>query len=237
VQSTEQRNYVVCLKWGDKYSSEYVNKLYNMVQRNLTLPHEFVCFTENIDGIDPNIQTKPLPKTLPVTGWWFKPWMFSQETGLNGTVLFLDLDLVVFKNIDNLFTYKPGRFCIIRDFNRKFHNNWNRMNSSVFRFETKQHSKYYTEFYKHLQKYTRRYKGDQDFMYAVIRDFEFWPDEWIQSYKWEMRGRQHLKLINGKRNFVQPGKPNIQKQTSVAVFHGEPNMQECVDEWPHTNWF
>jgi hypothetical protein len=228
--------YVACLKWGDKYSSEYVNKLYNMVKRNLTIDYEFVCFTENPEGIDKHIITKPLP-ALPLVGWWFKPWMFSKDTGLDGTVLFLDLDLIVFRNIDNLFSYKPGRFCIIRDFNRKFHMNWNRMNSSVFRFETSEHSKYYTEFSKHNQKYTRRYKGDQDFMYAVVRDFEFWPDDWIESYKWEMRGRQHLKLINGKRNFVTPADPIVKHNTNIAVFHGEPNMSECIDEWPAKNWY
>ena len=207
-----------------------------MVKRNLTIDYEFVCFTENPEGIDKHIITKPLP-ALPLVGWWFKPWMFSKDTGLDGTVLFLDLDLIVFRNIDNLFSYKPGRFCIIRDFNRKFHMNWNRMNSSVFRFETSEHSKYYTEFSKHNQKYTRRYKGDQDFMYAVVRDFEFWPDDWIESYKWEMRGRQHLKLINGKRNFVTPADPIVKHNTNIAVFHGEPNMSECIDEWPAKNWY
>ena len=161
----------------------------------------------------------------------------QQRYRFGGTVLFLDLDLIVFRNIDNLFSYKPGRFCIIRDFNRKFHMNWNRMNSSVFRFETSEHSKYYTEFSKHNQKYTRRYKGDQDFMYAVVRDFEFWPDDWIESYKWEMRGRQHLKLINGKRNFVTPADPIVKHNTNIAVFHGEPNMSECIDEWPAKNWY
>lgn len=229
-------NYVACLKWGDKYSPQYVNNLYNMVKRNLTVDYEFVCFTENTDGINPNITTKPLPK-LPLQGWWFKPWFFSEETGMNGTVLFLDLDLIVFRNIDHLFSYKPGEFCIIRDFNRRFHHNWNRMNSSVFRFETDKHSKYWREFHKHQQKYTRRYKGDQDFMYAAIREFAFWPDDWIVSYKWEMRGRQHLKLINGKRNFAIPGEPTVKKENAIAVFHGDPNMDECVDEWPKTMWY
>ena len=44
-------NYVVCLKYGDKYSADYVNKLYNGVKRNLTVPFEFVCYTEDPKGI------------------------------------------------------------------------------------------------------------------------------------------------------------------------------------------
>ena len=42
---------VICMKWGTKYSSEYVNKLYSMVARNLSVPFRFVCFTDDADGI------------------------------------------------------------------------------------------------------------------------------------------------------------------------------------------
>ena len=36
-----------CVYYGDKYQIEYVEKLYNMVQRNTTLEHKFICFTDN----------------------------------------------------------------------------------------------------------------------------------------------------------------------------------------------
>ena len=44
---------VACMKWGDKYGPEYVNRLYNMVERNTTLPFKFICFTDNADGLLP----------------------------------------------------------------------------------------------------------------------------------------------------------------------------------------
>ena len=38
--------------------------------------------------------------------------------------------------------------------------------------------------------------GDQDWIFAHIKnDFKFWPDEWIQSYKWEMIGLKDTKLF------------------------------------------
>lgn len=237
VQSTEQTNYVVCLKWGDKYSPEYVNKLNNMVERNLTLPYKFVCFTENNDGIDKSITTEKLPKKLQVSGWWYKPWFFSNEIGLKGTILFLDLDLIVFRNIDKLFTYQPNKFCIIQDFNRKFHRNYTRVNSSVFRISSGEFSDHYEDFVLNRQRYLTRYKGDQDWIYAKIPKHTFWPEEWIQSYKWEMRGRQYLTLKNGVRNFTEPGIPNVLPETSIAVFHGQPNMDQCIDNWPKQNWY
>ena len=140
--------YVVCLKYGNKYSAEYVNKLYNMVKRNLTLDHEFVCFTEDATGIDPAIRIEPIPLISGVTGWWYKPMFFNPRLPLRGTLLFFDLDVVIFKNIDYLFTYKPGEFCIIRDFNRFVIKNYDKFNSSIFRLETTQNM--HSNVYKHL---------------------------------------------------------------------------------------
>jgi len=232
----DTKRYVVCLKWGNKYGPEYVNKLYNMVARNLSLDYEFICFTENAKGIDPHIRTCPLP-SIPVVGWWYKPWFLSNELPIDGTVLFLDLDLIVFKNIDNLFTYQPDKkFVIIRDFNRQIRQGWDRMNSSVFRVQVGAYDEVYRTFQKDAQTWARRYQGDQDFMYRHIKDHAFWPDEWIQSYKWEMRGRDKLAVIKGKRTFKEAGEPTILPQTSIAVFHGQPNIPDCIDRWPLQHW-
>ena len=111
-------NYVVCLKYGNKYSAEYVNKLYSMVKRNLTVPFEFVCYTEDSSDIDTDIRVEPIQIIPGVSGWWYKPMFFNPNLGLKGTILFFDLDVIIFNNIDNLFSYEAGKFCIIRDFNR-----------------------------------------------------------------------------------------------------------------------
>ena len=42
---------VICIKWGTKFGPEYVNRLYKMVQKNLSLPHRFVCFTDSAEGL------------------------------------------------------------------------------------------------------------------------------------------------------------------------------------------
>lgn len=230
-------NYVVCLKWGTKYSSEYVNKLYRMVNRNLTLPYEFVCFTENTKGIDTNIRTEPLP-SIPVKGWWYKPIFFDPNFILNGTILFLDLDLIVFRNINDLFLYNPGQFCIIRDFNRCSIKNYNNINSSVFRLNTGSDSYVYTNFIKDINFATTRYRGDQEWMFSQMKkNYTYWPDEWIQSYKWEMRGKPPMiRDTKGKRNFSSVAEPTVLNDTRIAVFHGEPNPEDCKDQWVLDNW-
>jgi hypothetical protein len=237
VAPSSPKNYVVCLKWGNKYSAEYVNKLNNMVKRNLTIDYEFVCFTENAAGIDKDIRIEPLPP-IPATGWWFKPYFMSDKLPLRGTLLYLDLDLIVFDNIDKLFTYNPNKdFLIIRDFNRQVRKNWDRVNSSVFRLKIGSKYSAYEQFLQERESIVRRMPGDQDWMYRYCKPYEYWPDEWIQSYKWEMRGRNTLGVVNGKRNFVQPGEPTILPETSIAVFHGKPDIPEALDEWPRKNWY
>ena len=228
-------NYVVCLKHGNKYSSEYVNKLYRMVKRNLTVEFEFVCFTESRKHIDPEIRVEPLPPT-DTPGWWFKPYFFASELPLKGTILYFDLDVIVFENIDNLFDYKRGQFCIIRDFNRSQRPNFDRINSSVFRLETGMFDTLWQQFKQNPPFHMQQNRGEQDWMFRHIKSFTYWPDEWIQSYKWEMRDRRDLKLMDGGRNFTIDAPPTVLPETSVAVFHGEPNPANANDTWVKEHW-
>jgi hypothetical protein len=229
-------NYIVCLKHGTKYSADYVNRLFAMVSRNLTIDFEFVCLTENADGLNKKITHLPLFLDPRLTGWWYKPYFFNPHIGLEGTLLYLDLDVVVFENIDKLFTYKPNEFCIIRDFNRHQRQTWDRMNSSVFRLNTGDHAYVYEEFIKNPHG-ARRFHGDQDWIYSKVKtNFNYWPDEWIQSYKWEMRGKPDMVKIHGKRNFKDVGEPVVLPETSIAVFHGDPNPADCRDPWVIERW-
>ena len=232
-------NYVVCLKHGNKYSADYVNNLYNMVNRNITIPFEFVCFTEDPLGINENnIRIFPLPKIDQVHGWWYKPMFFNRELPIKGNILYMDLDVVVFRNIDKLFTYCPDKFAIIRDFNRSLRKDWRKMNSSVFRFTTGHMHYLYDEFVKSPKSYIGRLQGDQDYIYEKTNrdDFVWWPDEWIMSYKWEMRDRRDLIRTDGKRNFVDNKDPEVKADTMIAVFHGDPHPHEVTDKWVVDRW-
>ena len=52
---------IICMKWGTKYGPEYVNRLANMVRRNMTIPYRFVCMTDSAVGLDAGIDARPLP--------------------------------------------------------------------------------------------------------------------------------------------------------------------------------
>jgi len=227
--------WIVCLKHGDKYNSDYVNKLYNMTKRHCTLPFNFACITENSIGINSDVHIIPTPKAK-ISGWWYKPWVFSKDIPIDGTLLFLDLDLVIVKNIDNLWTYNPNSFCIIRDFNRKHINGFNKFNSSVFRLEKGSLHHVWENFARDWRQANQMH-GDQDWIFRQIKhNFNYWPDEWIQSYKWEIRNRTDLILNNNKRIFREIANPTIMNETSILVFHGDPKPEDVQDPIIVDNW-
>ena len=235
------RNFIICLKHGNKYGADYVNTLESMVRRNCTMSFEFVCFTDDPTGINSTVRTMPLSNAYGVAGWWHKPLLFNPDNpvGIRGdTILYMDLDVIVFKNIDKLLTYEQGKFCVIRDFNRSANPQWQKFNSSVVRWQIGQHPQIYNDFIRTAASQVRRFHGDQDWLYAQVRkDFEFWPDEWIMSYKWEMRKRPPMiRRPDGIRDFVSPGVPTVKPETSIAVFHGDPNPKHCADPWCKENW-
>lgn len=206
-----------------------------MCKRNSNVPFNFACITENTQGMDSAIIHVPLP-SYKLSGWWFKPWVLSNEFPLKGTVLFLDLDLVIVKNFDYLWNYEKEKFCIIRDFNRHLIPTWNKFNSSVFRFESGKYRYVWDNLINNLDQ-IKKFHGDQDWIYNQIKsDYAFWPDQWIQSYKWEIRNRSEvIRDENGKR-FKSIANPDISSETSVLVFHGEPNPHQVKDPIIVDNW-
>ena len=86
---------VICMRWGTAYGLEFVNKLFSMVRRNTMRGLRFVCFTDDPEGLHPEIRPLPLPPIeLPASHRW-KPWRKialwqKRLEDLVGDVLFLD---------------------------------------------------------------------------------------------------------------------------------------------------
>ena len=235
----KDKNYILCLKHGTKYSAEYVNRLYNMVERNCTLDYEFVCLTDDPNGINQNVKILPLPGGM--SGWWCKPYMFSKDLPLKGTVLYMDLDVVIANNIDKLITWQPNQWCTIRDFTRVMRPKWQRYNSSIVRFKVGQLDHVWTNYLKDKNEIEKRLHGDQDWLWEATRKTQamLYPDSWAQSWKWEVRKDKIFKPggFRGKRTFKNvdhTSKPRV--ECCVCVFHGDPNPEMIEDKWVVDNW-
>lgn len=227
---------ILCVRFGNKYGREYVERLRNMIARHCTVPYEFACLTDDQHPIE-GVRTVYQPNANYQKGWWHKVHMFDPNLPLSGRILYFDLDVVICNNIDKLTYHKVDSFVGIHDFNRKFFPSWQYLNSSVLAWNHGAESYIWTKF-KEKPADAQRLQGDQDWIWKLARDrIVFWPKDWIMSYKWELRSRDELTVVSGHRIFkTVKDDVMIPQNCSVAVFHGEPNPLDVKDKFVLDNW-
>ena len=227
---------VVCLKHGDKYGPEYVNKLFNMISRNLTLPYNFICFTDNAAGLNPDIDIRMLPAGN-YRGWWWKPYIFKKgHFDSKDTNFFIDLDMVIVKNIDHFFSFEPDKFVGLEDVGRVFGYRAPKLGSAVLKWRGDNYSRIWTTI-EQDPNICSRFAGDQEYIWSLYRDeIKFFPAEWIRSYKWEIRNQSELERRGGQFFFKQVIDPIVPKGTCILAFHGTPNPHDVEDPVIVDNW-
>ncbi len=226
---------VLCIKWGTRYGSEYVNRLYHGVRNHITGPLRFVCLTDNAESIDAGVEIHPLPVTpFDEAAFdakrggetWRKIGLFQPGlVGLKGDTLFLDLDVVITGSLDELFDFEPGQFCVIQDWLEK-RRAWlpgrdGRVgNTSVFRFNLADHANVYTHFEANQREVLDAYRIEQQYVSDILKDCtEFWPDQWVQSFKRSCRRVFPLNHIKS---------PSEPVGCRVLVFHGRPFPDQAI---------
>lgn len=230
---------ILCLKWGTLYSAEYVNRLYRGVKSHLSRPFRFVCVTDDPTGLVESVETAPIPPKPPKMEFmgWYDRWpniyiklcLFEKGlANLEGPTLFLDIDQVIVGDLDCFFDYKPGEFCIIRNWvewrKRIFRKVPFCGNSSCFRFEAGEKSDYiYRRFLSDLPLALddRLYTTEQAYMtHAVGFDrVNFWPDNFVRSFKRSCVWPWPL------NHFLTPRLP---ADTRILCFHGNPSPMEAI---------
>lgn len=92
---------IVCMKWGDKYHSKYVNRLYNQCIDHIKLPFNFHCITDNIEQLKSSIITHNYDNFKTPKGQWGGRVNTSEKIKaitspiFKNKILFLDLDLLI----------------------------------------------------------------------------------------------------------------------------------------------
>ncbi|GJM03107.1 MAG: hypothetical protein DHS20C08_16080 [Rhodomicrobium sp.] len=221
---------VISIKWGTRYGSDYVNRLYNMVKRNTVNETRFVCFTEDATGVKPGVEIKPLPQiNIPdrvSSTPWRKLCLWQDPLeDISGDVLFLDLDLVITGNMDDFFSYEPGRYAVIHNWTQP---NLQIGNTSCFRFRVGKHTHIFDEFVKDPEAILRQYRIEQQYISHKIPDQVFWPKEWCVSFK------HNLLPPWPQRFFTVPPLPD---DTKLVAFTGKPDPEDAViGKWPEKNF-
>ncbi len=248
-QRTRTAN-VVCMKWGTLYGPEWVNKLYGMVARNTTWKLRFICLTDDSTGIRPEVECLPLPQlTLDTakgaTGrgktdpWWNKISLYRTDLAdLKGMTLYLDLDVVVVSNIDDLFSF-PGRHCMMPVWRpERYGGRYG--NSSVTRFFAGREAYIFDRFLSQPSSHWKSEYSNQEqfFVCDSAQALTFFPPEWCVSFKACLPRNGLLRF------FARPELPEAAKiivffgaNTPEAALRGEINPKKRWSAWKRLSIF
>ena len=180
-----------------------------------------VWYSKTTKGILEGVEIRPLPELndegIPDKAWKKLGLFTDKLADLEGEALFLDLDIIIRDNI-NCFFEKEGEFYIIKDWD--FPNDIIG-NSSVFKFNVKQHADIIENFYKEGLDIRKRYKNEQAFLSHQMNDkgiLKYWDKGWCVSFK---------------RNCLQPFplnfflEPKDPIDAKILIFHGRPTPEQA----------
>lgn len=180
---------------GAIYTMEWVEKLRNMVDRNMNVPYNFVCLT-NVDvnqyyseGREhlTDITFYPLRYNWP--GWWSKMEIFSPLLPLNRRILYLDLDILIMDDLLYFLRF-PADFAIGSMYGhpdvhraRKVSGVRPGYNSSVMAFDNAQLIReIWDKFNESPEHWMHNFRGDQDFLQEFFPDLDTFPAKWIPKF-------------------------------------------------------
>lgn len=217
---------IICIKWGNRYGSEYVNRMNRAIKKFTQRPTRLVCFTEDRTGIDTDVDIFDLPEInlpdYPHSPPWRKLSLWKAPLGdLQGDVLFLDLDIVICGELDRFFDFRPGTFCVAENWTQKGQNIGN---TSCYRFPVGKYQQIYDDFHADPEPIEKKYRIEQKYISDVIDEMHYWPNGWTVSFKHTLMPRWPL-------NFFVTPKPDT--GTSIVAFTGKPDPDEAmIGVWP-----
>jgi len=208
---------VVCLKWGNKYGPEYVNRLYSAVCRHTTKPFRFWCLTENSDSILPEIQILDLPCPDQLDSWWNKFALFAPDNGLpvGEQIVYIDLDTLIVANIDHLLAVESAPdIVVLRDFYHGIAKSAGQIGSGLMSWRHGQYNHIWEQFIvnpEHAIESVHPH-GDQHWVESQISAWYCWQDLFPRAV---VSFKMHC------QSGIPPG-------ASVICYHGEPSIPDSV---------
>lgn len=215
---------ILCVKWGDKYSAQYVNNLYEMVKRYYPEPFQFICYTD-----DPtDVKCKTLQIESDLEGWWLKLELLNIFN--KGTNIVLDLDIAILNNLERLHSVKTRTVSVLYSswkegyMRPRVRENFPTLyNSSVMKWENNQGEDVYTYFQKHKDMILFKYQGIDRFLFNEPVDVDILPTGIAYSY-WK-----------GVR-YQKDTKPEVlRKDYEICIVNHNPKPHE-IEGWIQDYW-
>ncbi len=240
---------VVCIKWGKKFGVEYVNKLYNAVQRNLSLKHRFICLTDDAEGIVAGVETFDIPRAdLKIC--WNKLALFDRGIhNIEGQILFLELDVVIVKPIDDLFLFQPeSKFVSIKEWVSVDYAlpDMTPFNASAMRFDVGAYPFIVEDFYKErdvtlieeifFDEAASKLGQSEKVTYNDLEGFPPRVFNGDQEWEYYMLYKNNVKVDYYPEGWLASYRYGFDSKARVIVFHGEPKPEQVSDEIVMRNW-
>lgn len=211
----------------DWYTADYVNRLYRGIERNYSQPFEFICFTDDVEGIEYGTAVE-VDDGWP--GWWSKVQVY-REMGIEGLIVYFDLDTVITGSLDFLDEYE-GEFAILKNFYRDPTKPYA---ACMQVFRSRAVRGLWDEFV--AQKFDQPEDG---FRYnGIMREFRS-DQEWLDARLEAPDIIQKMwprRVLSFKADMGDGGTWGMTGDTSIVCYHGRPRPHECVDlDWMKRHW-
>lgn len=216
---------ILCVKWGDKYSHEYVNKLYSMIKKNsIGQSFDFYCYTDNGNGIIPDVNVIKIESDL--TKWWPKIDLlkiFNKKIN----ILF-DLDIIILNPLERLFSvrtrtvsvlysqWKEGFVAPMEKFSTLY-------NSSIMKWQEDQGEAVYSYFQKNKDMILTKYNGIDKFLFNEPVQVDLLPTSIAYSY-W--KGAKFIKDSTPEK---------LRNDYEICIFN-EGTKQSTLRSWVKDYW-
>ena len=222
---------IICIKWGDRYGPEYVNRIYAMIARFTTPPFKLFCFTDRPEGIRPEVACRPIPELgcphpVNTPGKWRKTALWGKTLhDVTGTCLYIDLDSVITRSLDEFFELgQPEDVYMARNWVKPL----SRMGqSSVFRFTVGAHSYLLENFQADPQVIATKYQFEQHYSTTNIKNgIKFWPHPLVVHFRRHCLGIWPLRYLR---------EAQLHPRTIVVTFPSKPDPEDAViGRWKET---
>ena len=240
---------ILTLKVGSKYGPEYVNRLYGSMRRNSTVDFNFYCYTDDKNGLHPDINVIQLNTREDVVKQWYKI-DFHHMPDITGKCIILDIDYIITDNLDPILEWDlaPNTFgCQERWWSRRV--DVCRINGGFQMFYQGDTQHLYHKFYEYPLHWQSHYinigeatgpvNGEQNFVDQNVNLERSWlPKDWFAKYHKDEIYTIHQQWIENVRS-DEPFFLGDEFSESIKMVHfsnAENNMHDCDEEWVSRYW-
>ena len=218
----------ITMKWGKKYDADYLNKLYNGIKKNISKSFSFYCITEMPEGLNKEIKIINLETKF--KGWMKKCMLFDEKIinqlesiKENSLICFIDLDMIIYNNLDFLTEYK-GNFALMKTDDIQCEGSHNGYNSSIILYRKNFGRKIYDIMDKYENELTNQIIRFDHYLEFIVKNADFTQDVFIG------------KILDYNTYCKDKKLEELPKDGSIIAFPRSPKPHQCNEDWIKKLW-